>query len=430
MIYYTDGKLDETNPQLANAVRKRLKMISGLIPIISVSQKPLNFGQNVCVGEKKYCYQSMYEQLLSGLKAVPDNAVVYPVEHDVFYHPSHFAKLPEDNEHCFINTNRYYWKAGLPYFFKARGEKTMSHVVCYRDVLIDHCEKRIAQWNAGDSAANTIDIKYKTFMSERPNVDIRHGGNLTPDGHWKREYFKGQRKGVYNLDGWGSPGHFAKKTGYGKQQMLEAPVTEVPEVKVQIEDPVRWITKRFKLVNQVSPIRIPGWRRDRISVLMNQCGYRNGAEVGVREGDHSKILCQNIPGLNLLCVDRWDAYPGHSDLDRLPEAIMFLDEAKEKLKEYNVTFVRANSMDAVRDIPDESLDFVYIDANHTFDYVMQDIIEWAKKVRKGGMISGHDYFRCRNFGVVDAVDIYCRQHLVREYFITDEKKASFFWIKD
>lgn len=428
IVYYTDSKLDETDPQLANSVRKNLKEICGLIPIISVSQKPLNFGKNICVGEKSYCYKSMYEQMLTGLKAVPQGAVVYPVEHDVFYHPSHFAKLPEDKDHAFINSNRYYWRAGLPYFFRARGEKTMSQVVCYREFLIDHCEKRIAQWEAGDPAANTINIDYKTFESDKPNVDIRHGHNFTPDGKWKNEYFKGRKVGVPNLTGWGSPPHFAKKVGYGKELKVE-PIKAVELPQVQIADPVRWITRRYKLQNQVSPIRIPGWKRDRISVVMNQCGYRKGAEVGVREGEHSKILCKNIPGLSLLCVDRWDVYPGHSDLDRLPEPLMFLEEAKQRLALYDVTFIRANSMDAVRDIPDGSLDFVYIDANHTFDFVMQDIIEWSKKVRKGGMVAGHDYFRCRNFGVVPAVDVYTREHLIHEWFITDEHKPSFFWVK-
>jgi len=49
IIYYTDSKLD---PRLANAVRKRIAKYIGPIPIISVSQEPLKFGQNICVGEK------------------------------------------------------------------------------------------------------------------------------------------------------------------------------------------------------------------------------------------------------------------------------------------------------------------------------------------------------------------------------------------
>jgi predicted O-methyltransferase YrrM len=51
---------------------------------------------------------------------------------------------------------------------------------------------------------------------------------------------------------------------------------------------------------------------------------------------------------------------------------------------------------AADDFLDNSLDFVYIDAGHRFDDVVQDIIKWTKKVRKGGIISGHDYMEYLN----------------------------------
>ena len=198
----------------------------------------------------------------------------------------------------------------------------------------------------------------------------------------------------------------------------------------QVADPARWLHKRYNRNNlEVSPIRIPTMKRERLATLFAMFGYQRGCEVGVREGLFSEVLCKAIPDLDLLCVDRWAPFPGHTDLDRLPDPLMFLDEAHKRLANYKVTYMVAASMDAVRDVPDGSLDFVYIDANHTFDFVMQDIIEWAKKVRRGGVVSGHDYFRCRQFGVVDAVDIYCRMHVIHEYFVTDERKASWFWVK-
>ena len=426
IVYYTDSKLE---PVLAASVRKQLKKVAGLIPIISVSQEPLNFGKNICVGKKPYTYKSMYEQLLAGLKAAPEGSIVYPVEHDVFYHSSHFVKLPEDHDHIWFNFNRYYWKAGLPYFFKARGKKTMSQGVCYREFLIKHCEDRIAQWEAGDPEAEIIHIDYKTYMSAYPNVDIRNGQNFTPNGKWKRAYFDGTFKGDYNLAGWGSPKHFAKKVGYGKEELMPEVKPEVKEEIKYVADPAKWLRKRYNRDAQPSPIRCPQIRRERIADFMKALGYKHGAEVGVREGKFSEVICKAIPDVKLLCVDRWDVFPGHTDMDRLPDPLMFLDEAKERLKGYDVTFIRANSMDAVRDIPDESLDFVYIDANHTFDFIMQDLIEWGKKVRKGGMISGHDYARIRNFGVVPAVDVYTHQHLVNEWYLSDDRHPSYFWIK-
>jgi predicted O-methyltransferase YrrM len=161
--------------------------------------------------------------------------------------------------------------------------------------------------------------------------------------------------------------------------------------------------------------------------LFWELGFKVGAEIGVADGQNSLTLCKSIPDLALLCVDPWEMYKGN------PRAHDNQDEmfriAQERLAPYDVSFMKAMSMDAVREIADESLDFVYIDGNHCFDYVMQDLIEWAKKVRPGGIVSGHDYYRFRWAGVVDAVDAYVKAHQIIEWFVTDEKETTFFWAK-
>ena len=86
-------------------------------------------------------------------------------------------------------------------------------------------------------------------------------------------------------------------------------------------------------------------------------------------------------------------------------------------------------MDALNDFEDNSLDFIHIDANHKFDFVMEDLIGWAKKVRSGGIISGHDYFNWTGGDVVLAVDTYTRAHKIKDWFITNEPIPSFFWVK-
>ena len=53
--------------------------------------------------------------------------------------------------------------------------------------------------------------------------------------------------------------------------------------------------------------------------------------------------------------------------------------------------MRKSCIDALIDFEDESLDMIFIDANHSFDRVKEDIENWSKKVRKGGIVSGHDY---------------------------------------
>lgn len=414
IVYYTDSQLDE---RLARAVRKQIAKVVGPIPIVSVSQKPLDFGENVCVGEKPRAYKSMYEQLLAGLEAVPEGSIVYPCEHDVFYHPSHFAFLPERKDIAYFNRARYYYAHGTNSFLKARGRKALSQCVCYREFLIEHCQERLKLWEeTGDGGR--MQIAYENFTSARPNVDIRHGGNLTPDGDYKRGWKRGEKRNtVYNLPGWGSPRWFEKKVDW-QEPKLETP-TEPGEAGPYLHHKFRrWLP-------QVSPIRIPRMRRKQLGNICQQLGFRKGAEIGVRDGAFSKELCHRNPGVELLCVDLWGAYY-HFD-DQYGENNY--DEAVKRLSEYKATLVKATSIEAAHNVEDGSLDFVYIDADHRFDWVMEDIITWSRKVRPGGMVAGHDYYRFRNAGVVQAVDIYTQMHGIDEWFITDEKEASFFWAK-
>ena len=100
-------------------------------------------------------------------------------------------------------------------------------------------------------------------------------------------------------------------------------------------------------------------------------------------------------------------------------------------------------MDAVKTFEDGSLDFVFIDGNHAFEYVTEDIAEWSKKVRKGGIISGHDYFRSRSgvyIHVKDVVQGWTYSHGIHPWFILegkfetntgliDNKWKSWMWVK-
>lgn len=206
ILYYTDSKLEET---LARAVRKNLKTAAGPIPIISVSQKPLDFGKNICVGDKPKTAQSMYEQILAGAEATAKNSIIYLCEHDVFYHPSHFAKLPRDKRAFYFNQNRYYWWVGDTSFYKiGQGTKAFSQAVVYREYLIDHVKARLVDW------IPRLKVRRFSWESARPNVDVRHGDNLTMDGPRKKRMRKDDSKKVYNIGGWGGVKHFKSKVSY------------------------------------------------------------------------------------------------------------------------------------------------------------------------------------------------------------------------
>lgn len=97
-------------------------------------------------------------------------------------------------------------------------------------------------------------------------------------------------------------------------------------------------------------------------------------------------------------------------------------------------------MEAVKRFKNGSLDFVYIDANHSFNYVMQDLTEWSKKVRVGGIVSGDDYYHFRKAGVIEAVNAYTKAHSIK-FNLTDpysdkirdrgsQEQPCYYWVKE
>lgn len=190
-----------------------------------------------------------------------------------------------------------------------------------------------------------------------------------------------------------------------------------------------------KRSEQVSPIRIYkhpfSLTREGLAKWFSEWGFKTGAEIGVRAGKFSEVLCNSMPGLNLLCVDPWGTVDYRSRMIGEEKQEAYYQECLKRLAPYSgVKIMRMNSIDAVMKVPDESLDFVYIDGCHEFDYVMTDLILWARKVRKDGVIALHDYYAFKRAGVVQAIDLYTHMHRIHEWFLTDEKEPTAFWAKD
>lgn len=132
-----------------------------------------------------------------------------------------------------------------------------------------------------------------------------------------------------------------------------------------------------------------------LSKLFAELGFNKGVEVGTDQGLYAEVLCKDNPNLKLSCVDPWlsDVYEKDKSgvVEEQPYFNARFEETKERLKDYNCELIRETSMNAVYYFDDNSLDFVYIDANHDFLNVTQDIHYWLKKVKPGGILSGHDY---------------------------------------
>lgn len=120
-----------------------------------------------------------------------------------------------------------------------------------------------------------------------------------------------------------------------------------------------------------------------------------GVEIGVHRGVFSKEILEEWHNGTLLMVDPWlrqqpDVYTDSINNEDLDDAF---DECTYKLKEFTgrTIFYRMLSDEAAVLIPDNTLEFVYLDGNHQEPQISKDIIAWRRKVKIGGIFAGHDF---------------------------------------
>jgi len=181
--------------------------------------------------------------------------------------------------------------------------------------------------------------------------------------------------------------------------------------------------------NKPSPVILDKFGRTDLIRLLNKANLTKGVEVGVADGRHALLLCHGIASLELLCVDPWIRYKGNPRGGGQEQQSGNLEKARARLAGFGCKLLQAQSMDAVKTVAPDALDFCYIDGNHSFDYVMPDIIEWAKRVHVDGVIAGHDYYPFKWAGVIEAVNAYTCAHKVGEWFVTEEKEPTWFFVK-
>lgn len=208
---------------------------------------------------------------------------------------------------------------------------------------------------------------------------------------------------------------------------------------------LQYLQQKFNLdLEQRSPIEIRDFDREGLAELFNELGFMVGVEIGVRDGSYSLTLMQNVTDLTLYGVDPYEPHKGYRDHVRKSTFEGFEAEAHTKLDDWpKYYFVRKYSADAVKNIPDESLDFVYIDGDHSFYEVTHDIDKWLPKIRSGGIISGDDYFKHKGnarIHVYQAVNAYTDAWQIKPWFIVGTKEVvegekrdhgrSWFWVKE
>lgn len=209
-----------------------------------------------------------------------------------------------------------------------------------------------------------------------------------------------------------------------------------PQTAAALND---YLIRRFSISPQrlrgPMPIELRDFHRNDLARLFAELGFKRGAEIGVAEGNYSEILLRANPECELLLVDPWHHYSDNPQGKSKEKHEFAYNETLRKTESYpNVNICPQLSMDAVRDVDDDSLDFVYLDANHSYPFIMTDIIEWTKKVRSGGIVALDDVYKLDEArwgaGPMEAIYDYTRAMRINPWWlIAAHKSVDAFFVK-
>lgn len=136
----------------------------------------------------------------------------------------------------------------------------------------------------------------------------------------------------------------------------------------------------------------PGRRWDWLNKMIHIHGFTLGAEIGCHRGKTTEKLLSRNPKLKMFAVDLWDIPPessGQYDNCNFGRAKREFYRRTSKFK-HRVTVLQGVSWEMASKVQDCSLDFVFIDADHSYQSVIKDIVAWTPKLKANGIISGHD----------------------------------------
>lgn len=233
-IYYSDNRPD---PLIINVCQNQLRRAFDENKIVSVTLKPMNFGNNIVLPNRDRSYPTMITQILTALETSTAD-YVYFLEHDVLYHESHFTLSPVRDDIYYYNVNNWRWRWGTDIAITYDYLASLSMMCCNRELAIRHYKLRIEKmieqkldehrsreprwarrWGYEPGTklkrkGGFTDEGYEIWRSEYPNIDIRHSKTFskpkTTLEEFKHKPLDSWVEGnVYNISGWNLKGLFS-----------------------------------------------------------------------------------------------------------------------------------------------------------------------------------------------------------------------------
>jgi hypothetical protein len=145
---------------------------------------------------------------------------------------------------------------------------------------------------------------------------------------------------------------------------------------------------------------------DRVDMLTLFGESSIGAEIGVDKGEFSRQIVDIVKPRKFHLIDCWDSERYSDSYNHV------ITNLKKEIQSGTVEINRGLSVDVLNSFPDEYFDWVYIDTSHSYEVTKAELELSHKKIRKGGIISGHDYVMGSwvgqvRYGVIEAVYEFC-----------------------
>lgn len=159
-----------------------------------------------------------------------------------------------------------------------------------------------------------------------------------------------------------------------------------------------------------------------------------GVEIGVWKGQFSKILLDTVNPKMLYLIDPWegDVMSGDKNGNNIVTINLPTYFIENIIPEFyfidNVKVINGFSS-FLQFFPDDYLDWIYIDGDHSYESVKHDLNVCFPKIKKDGIISGHDYTNTMFPGVVKAVDEFCLENKLNIEYLTQDGCPTYFIYK-
>lgn len=218
IIYYTSNQED---PQFEARVQENILKNCGNLPIISVSQKPINFGKNICVGNIGTSNFNMFRQIEIACEAANTQFVI-SAEADCIYPQDYFQYIPKQDDQVYRNSNLYVMPDKRSFFFHKKEGATHAQILnrkfylsILKELFAGAPKWSVEEKNFPKERTKKSDIfdEIKFFATKNPVFQIKtHRG--------MRYYTHSDRTPIYKLPYWGDGKAIRNQYLYGIKSKL------------------------------------------------------------------------------------------------------------------------------------------------------------------------------------------------------------------